>query len=408
MSSSSSSLQEIYNEQGFVIVNNVISPEICALLCQKTLDRIVQIIFGNSSVDPAIFASITFEELIHMFTDEKLRVAKLGPVGAKIMYRKGNSRQPLLSKSTGMTDQHYIPEVLENIAFNKNLYEIACQLYGQTDMVFAAGIERFCFKSPGATVMDKHIDRSLFDSKLNYYNANGEMMPRVQCVVTAAVDPLTDPDNSGGLCLLRNFHHYTRFAEIIFHPHTGIMPFPDTPGVWSRFFILPKDFDRIYLPQFERLIQIYMAWVNNPTIEIPSAVSEIFIRCQQAGIKLPTEYKPISWYSVEVKPGDAVFWNYELPHFSRANKSHTARIAFYYSVFPAGPNWFGSSINKWLIDQILELRYSYGVQGNKFPVKAVNPEEQEYLAKHPEEIAKISQLIMSSELNRRLCGLMSW
>lgn len=408
MSSLPNSLTDIYNEYGFVVINNVISSEICTLLCQKTLDRLVQIIFGNSSVDPAIFASITFEELIHMFTDEKLRVEKLGPVGAKIMYRKGNSRQPLLSKSTGMTDQHYIPEVLEHIAFNRNLYEIACRLYGQTDMVFAAGIERFCFKSPGATAMDKHIDRSLFDPKLNYYNANGEMMPRIQCVVTAAVDPLTESDNSGGLCLLRNFHHYTRFAEIVFHPRTGIIPFPDTPGVWSRFFILPKDFDKIYLPQFIQLIHAYMAWVKNPATLISSMILEIFTRCYHAGIVLPAEYKPITWYSVEVKPGDAVFWNYELPHFSRANKSHTARIAFYYSVFPAGPKWFGSNINTWLTDQIKQLRYSYGVQGNKFPTKAVNPEEQEYLTKHPEEVAKISQLIMSSELNRRLCGFLPW
>lgn len=411
-----------FTEHGFVVINNVISPEICSLLCQKTLDRIVQIIFANSGIDPAVFAKITFEELIHMFTDEKLRVDKLGPAGAKIMYRYGNSRRPLLSKSTGMADQHYIPEVLEHIAFNPTLYQIACELYGRTDLVFSAGLERLCFKAPGATAMDKHIDRSLFDScshesgtvtqtslsSSNYCNAAGEIIPRIQCLVTAAVDTTTDTNDVGGLCLLRNFHHYTNFAKYIFHPRTGLVPFPDVPASWSRFFILPKDFDKTYLPPLVQLIQIYMSWCQGHTSGLAPSVQQMFTLCQQNGVTVPLEYKPISWYAVKLRPGDAVFWNYELPHFSRANKTHTARVAFYYSTFPAGPGWFGSAINRWLSDQVKELRYSYGVQGNKFPTKAINPEERDYFAKHPDEAERVFQLIMSSELNQRLCGLLSW
>jgi hypothetical protein len=397
-SSSHSQLRELFQQQGYVVVKQVLDSSTCQILCQATYQRLVDIIF-QGKVD---ITGLSQSDVIFMLTDEKLRIQKLGEDHAKIIYRHGNSRTPLISRSTGMSSQHYIPEVLEHVAFNQQLYQIASQLYGKQELAFKAGIEKLCFKSPGATAMDNHIDMCPFDSKVNY----GE---RIQALVTASVGA---GDKNGGLCLLVNFHHYFTLASYLFHPKYGPFPFPDVEASWSRFFVLPKGpsgFDKKYLPilQYHAFHYTNFIWQGKTEGVNPDILS-LYSWWREQKVWVPPTFQPLAWTSIPLDPGDAVFWDQRLPHFSNANKTDIARVCFYYSTFPVEPDWYGNPSHSWLIRQISQLRFSYGREGNVFPENPHNPEEYDYYQRHPERAAVVKKIISEHPLGQRLCGSVSW
>lgn len=395
-SSSTPSNLELFNEQGYLVVKKVLSQEVRRTLCKAVLDRVIYTVFGEG-VD---MTGISLRDTVAMLTDEKLRVKLLGAKGAKIVYRGGNSRKPLLSKSTGMTDAHYIPEVLEHVAFSETLHRIASELYGTDQLAFIAGIERVCLKAPGATKMDKHIDKNLFDEQVNYPQ-------RIQCLVLGSAST-TDPiEQVGGLCLLVNFHWYWELAKILFYPRGGRVPFPDVPASYSRFFVLPKGrtqgFDSHYLPALERCIRGYMEFQIDQIER--SEFATLYSRIWKRGVRIPTEYKSLQWVSIQMDPGDAVFWKQEIPHFSNANKTTIPRVCFYYSAFPVEPEWYQSEACQWVVDQVRQFRFSYGIEADRYPTNAHNPEEIEYFKHHPEVARKVRALIEGTPLSRMLCGL---
>lgn len=298
------------------------------------------------------------------------------------IWRDGNSRTPIISKSTGMSEQHYIPEVLESVAFNEKLYQVMSELYQTEKLVHRAGIEKICFKAPGASDMMKHIDRCLFEETVNY-------PVRYQCLVTLNISASTQPRDSGTICILVNFHHYTDFAAKIFDPHTGIHPFPKEAP--SRFFKLPTGFDKYYLPKLRKRIQEY-------TLNLDSKYSKFYRQLRRDGVIVPEEILPLEWKVISGKVGEAIIWDQRLPHYSTRNRSKRARICAYYSVFPVDDEYYKSEERKWLTRQIKRLEFYYSVNYGSFDYKVKNPEEVKLLENSDDKDRIEVILIQNSEI----------
>jgi hypothetical protein len=414
MAASSSSQEEDKYQlgpEGYLVVDDILSPEECRQICYAIYWRLIQTTFIRRGfrVDPADLGNLK------LFVDQKARARRFGEgkPSQESLFRGGNSRTPLVSKSTGMSDHHYIPEVLEGVAFNPKLYQVAQDLYGEQNLAFTAGLEKTCFKVPGTTAMGKHIDHCPFLDTVNYPR-------RYQALVTASIDtsPDLDPLKTGTLVLLTNFHHYSAFFGRLCHPKTGLFPFPDTPASYSRFFVLPSNFDSFYRTKLIKYAKKYRRYLDeDPTLEMDIDTLEAFQTwktegvCLEAGggenaaprlITLPSPLPKLKWKAIRLRPGQAVFWDQRLPHYSAANASSKVRVACYYSIFPTRDAPLEAW--SWLHRQLGRFQFFYGKEADRFPTQVKNPEEVTYLADHPEEKARVARLIRTK--GRKVLGML--
>ena len=325
-------------EQGYTIVRNFLSPEECQSLTRSFISASLGLVFGGTNID------INDERNLLLFTDPALRKERLA--NPNMIWRNGNSRQPLLSKSCGMIDIHYNPEQMRMINFNPGLYDFMSILYQKKELVHSFGPERFSIKPQGSTEMPKHIDANPFYPDVNHPE-------RIQTSITLSIGKDVKLEHSGTLYLLPYFHLYWKFVGSLFHPTTGLIPYPNDT---SRFFVLPtgpQGWDKHYLPLLRQYATEYTEFLYRngtprdlaPDVRAlsPNARTlQFFARIKAEGVTVPEQIKPLEWVGMNVSPGDIVCWNQYLPHYTAKNKSATPRIVCYYNVFPVERDWFGS------------------------------------------------------------------
>ena len=337
-------------------------------------------------------------ENLLLFTDPSLRVKKFGDSGKSACWRNRNSRQPILSKSTGMIDIYFNTEHLELVTLNKKLYREAVKVYGVGELV-NLGPERFSIKARGSPDMPKHIDSNLFYDKVNY-------PIRIQGLVCLEVGNDVQPRDSGTLSVYKNFHHYWDFAGQLFHPKTGLFPFPDRK---SRFFVLPtgkKGWDKHYEPIFREHAEMYTRFLFCDISPDDSETAEFFERIRKT-VKVPEKLLPLEWEHIVLKPGDVVFWNQHLPHRSLRNKSETPRIVSYYNLFPVERGWYGSEEQLWTKKQFREGKKFYSVNAGTYTYNCKNVEELEYLKK-TRALKKIRLKTRTNSFRKRITGQKDW
>lgn len=379
------------NPEGFVIVPDALDLEKCSKLKDSLIKNTIDLIFTQNGfqVDPRD------PEVTKLFVDMKLREQKLGVEGKKIVWRNGNSRQPLISKSCGMTHIHFNQEMMEEVAFNPKIYNITKIVVGTPYLVHCDGPERFCIKPKGSTDMPQHIDSNLFDDSVNYKF-------RIQSLITLEIDTDINPRDSGTLCLLVYFHHYWNFARELFHPKTGLEECR-FPNLKSRFFTLPKDFDKKYLPLLKKHIKGYEKYLSGEKPE-----NDFYISLKEKGIEIPDSKlryaDKMNWKPIPLKPGEMVFWSQYLPHFSVRNKSDTPRICVYSSYYPVNKDWFGSKHQKWVSKQFTEGKFFCGKDSGVFPETIINIEEYKYLASQPGRIQEIAKSSQKNDFRLKITG----
>ena len=226
-------------DKGYIIIENMLSLEVCNLLKESIVDQVLWQVYGRVGIK---ITDENREDLILGLVDSKLRDKLLGKDVAKdTVWRNGNTRQPRHNKTTGMNDIYFNPDVMEHVSLNRKFYREFREIYNYPYLAHSAGPERISIKPPGSDDMVKHIDRRLsWDGQedVNY----PVRVQSAMCLDRDLDGPLRD---SGTLELLTGFNHYWDFASVLFHPETGLVPFPD---FGTRFFTLPKDFDKKYLP----------------------------------------------------------------------------------------------------------------------------------------------------------------
>ena len=410
------------NAKGFLIVENV--------LTKKEIDKVKRSIIKNTIDicfrDKGIEITSSEEENIDLsiFTDAELRKKLYGEVGEKCIWRNGNTREPLISKSCGMTNIHYNEKILKYITFNENIYDLACKVQGKKELVHAVGPERFCIKAKGSTDMPKHIDSNPF-----YYDVN--YVGRIQSLVTLQVDnnPKTIR-NSGTLCLLTYFHHFWDFVRVFFHPRIGHPTYRWKKDATSRFFLLPSskkdmnDFDTFYFPVFKKYAVHYHSFLGGVFPEEKDILS-FFQFMKEQNVKVPQETEKyiadMKWECLSLPPESMVFWHQYLPHYNVKNRLDTARICVYYNTFPVTKEWytplregfdldeppFELTHREWVVRQFRRCEFYYGVDANLFPTKVVNKEEVEHLKKSG-TLRRLSKFSRSGLLRQYMSGELSY
>lgn len=383
---------EKLRDDGFVIIPKVYTKEECQLLTDSISTEVIDIIFSERGVDRSDLFGNDSDNL-KLLTSAELRKHKLKD--PNIIWRNGNSRTPILSKNCGIIDIHYNLDVLRLVTLDKRMHAFLSELYGTEKLYHLEGPERVSIKPRGSIDMPQHIDSNLFHSEVNY-------MHRIQALVCVSIDlkASENPNNCGTLCVLKNFHWYFSLASKLFHPTTGIKKFPK--DTWNRYFLLPENFDKVYLPVLKDHIKGYTDYLHNKIVPSGELIKKLYQDLEKGRISVPKEIKPVEWTPVVCKPGDVICWNQYLPHRNLRNKLETPRIVCYYSVFPVE-----SKDSK---DKIKLERCKKMFENNVFY-------EQDDIVKNPEELnhikllklgPKIQDLINKDSLSRKLCGYDSW
>lgn len=401
------------NEAGFKIVENVLTQDEIDRLKKSLVENSLDICFRNQGI------SVDSDVNLEVLTNEKLRRDMFG--NSKTIWRKGNTRQPLISKTCGMTHIHYNKEMLELITFNENLYNIAKDVMGRSELVHAYGPERFAIKAQGSEDMGKHIDANPFYNKVNVPH-------RIQSLVTLQMD--TSPQNynkCGTLCILSHFHHFWDFFGFYFHPLFGYDKYPDKT---SRFFTIeketqknPKSFDTYFLPELKKSVVEYHFFLNGDDSYYPQEKASFFNEMKKANIKIPENtlsiVEKIKWTYLKLTPGSMVFWHQHLPHFSSKNTTVIPRICCYYNLFSVKSSWYTPLRNEhiydvkeithreWVVRQFQKCEFYYGVDYNYFPVKPQNVEELDDI-KRKGTFKEIQDIIFKNDFRKKLVGYTSY
>jgi len=412
---------ENLDETGYKVIKKVLPDCQLSILRDSIVKNVIDLVFTRQGFK----VSYKDPTVLRMLTDMNLRKKKLGEKGKDIVWRNGNSRQPLVSKNCGMAGFHFDETVLDLVTLNQDIYDEVSKVTGTKYLVHSNGPERVCLKAPGSVDMPKHIDSNLFDDSLNYDL-------RIQSLITVEIesDSLQKIRDTGTLCLLTYFHHYWDFARELFHPLRGLFPMKKET-MKSRFFILPSskkdddDFNKDYLPRLKKYAKIYADILEDKNLfpllkegklkdeRFPLYNNEqlFFFKIIEKGIKIPsnkTKYiEKMDWECIYLQPGDMVLWHQYLPHFSVRNRTNTPRIAVYYSLLPVKKGWFGTNHQKWVARQFQRCEFYYGINHGNYPTNPVNIEELAMI-KEKCNLKKIADMCSSSEFTRKITGQESW
>jgi hypothetical protein len=253
-----------------------------------------------------------------------------------MVWRNGNTRQPIISKNSGMVNIYLQPQVRKQILFNPRVIDTVRALYqtlpeskGKDEKVcYMNGPDRLGMKAKGSTDMcealsktERHIDSNPF-----FLCKNQHPRYRVQAFVTLQVgvpDKKVTARDLGSIEVLESFHHfYELFGWFINSLHKegklGITPFV---GVKAH----PCDkLLKLWLDPFLTWVQdcIYGSKKETLADELKEFVA-----------KLPSTYIPVKWVIPELKTGELFCFDTRLPHRNTRNKSDVERIVSYVSLY---------------------------------------------------------------------------
>lgn len=387
------------NSRGFTVVSAGYGTAELKRLARSMKKEVLDILFGEERTgllrDPTFDFSPENPEVWKLFTNPRLREKIL--LDPTSIWAEGNSRRPKLSKSCGQAEIHFSPLIHKKVLFDPRPYQILSQAYEKKELVHSSGPEKICLKPPGATEMPIHCDRNLWCEANNYSE-------RIQAFLAVEVPSTGLWDQRGGLEVLANFHHYWDLASALFHPETGLVPFPAGN---SRFHVYPKDFNRTYLPLLQKVARFFTRWFHHD--EDPETVGYIsgeelldfFNRIEFSDP--PEEYQPIEWEVIQYHPGDLVLWSQNLPHRSLANKTDEMRAVIYYSVFPVTPEFDESEQRVWVREMFHQAKFFYTVEANQYSRQTRNVPEYLYRQAHG-----VPEYYLKTKLSRRLSGERSW
>lgn len=396
---------------GYTIIKGVLSPEKCEELAHHFARRTVDMVFTERGFD---ISKLSTEEALELLTTPAKRREHFGEQANESVWRNGNSRNPVHSKSCGMIHLHYDKHLLEDITFNEDLYEQAAKIYGCKELVHLDGLERICVKPRGSTDMPQHIDANLFLPEVNFDT-------RIQSLVTLQIDtnPKTKTRDTGTICLIPHFHRYWDFAARLLHPTKGLnhslMQCRMENPPKGRFFALPtgnEGWDKKYFPLLQLHIKSYSDYIHRGARNLPEETLAFYRKIDAEGITIPNDppriLEEIVWTPIKLEPGDMIWWHQHLPHRSLRNTTKTPRIVAY-GVWPVEKGWYRSDEQRWLATQTMSLEFYYprGRTVGLFPT-ALNSEELNHLRRYPEEMAALRGWIADDSQRRKMAGQESW
>ncbi len=313
-----------YVDKGYAIIENpVLTSSECKLLRKKAFE-FTNLMFDDEEVqvDPSK------PETLKLLTDKNYRALHLeNPnciyVGG-VANERPNTRQPYMSKTTGMAHQYYGPEKSVLVDSNPLMYQVASTLYEEKQLKLEPS--RFSIKAPGSNDMLAHLDCGLFDMD---YKVN----TRIQSMVV--VDRPTDVNtrDSGTIEIIPRFHLYFKLAQQFLHPETGYKKYRYPAKYKNKYqsYMTPKLFN---LEKFNKYINVYTKIQNKKETTKKGFYKHACKVMSKTKIWVPPDFKPLKWKAIKIPVGHMFIWDSCLPHRNLRNKSTTrCRIVYYYCTY---------------------------------------------------------------------------
>ncbi|CAH6419426.1 Hypothetical protein POVN_LOCUS722 [uncultured virus] len=299
------------------LVHQVLLPETAAKLAERVRLEALWCVFKDEWKQ---IETMSLQGLnpTHLLTDGKLREKWLS--NPKMVWRNGNMRAPLISKSCGMVNIYTQPDVRQQILFNPTVVETLRILYAtlpeaetKETLCYALGPDRLGLKSKGATDMDRHLDSNVF-------LPCAEQSPRyrIQALVTLQIGTpagkVTAAD-LGSIEVLQSFHLYYALAGWYFR-NVGVTPFSNN-GPYPF-----EELNKTHLPGFITWVRDYIYGTDAKPDTLKPYLEG-----------LPKTYVEMKWVTPVVKAGELIAFDSRLPHRNTRNKSDVDRIVSYVSLY---------------------------------------------------------------------------
>jgi len=382
------------DEKGYVVFPNALSRKKCKKLTTKLMNETVNIVFTNRGYDVTQF---NLQDRIQLLVDPKRRKDVFGEEANNSVWRNGNSRKPIHSKSCGMINIHYYPKLLKYVTLNSKLYRNMAEVYEYEDLVHTQGFERVGIKPQGTPDMDKHFDINPFNKDVNY---DDSIRHRIQSLITLSIDEECNARDSGTIEMIPYFHLYFEFFSHLCHPVTGLGKCK-MKGSKVRFFPLPNGedgWDKHILPSIRKYSKEYRRYLSKEKKGMTEEEKVFYKKLKKNNVCIPTTEHPLIWTPIKSNIGDHILWDERIPHRNLRNRGKKARVVAYYSLFPVDKDWYNSPERKWLRKQIRKrhIYYSNGKR-NEIPVNI-----DEII--HEEKVKEL----LSTEFAKKISGKIEW
>lgn len=359
-----------YDEKGYTIYRKHISDDVADIVCQSVIRDACNIVFKDEPYPP----DPNDPDTLSLFTDFNFRKKRLN--NPKCVWRDGNTRKPIISKSTGMINICFNHDVQEHVTFNPLTIQRISNLYGTSELVYKQGFDRVCIKAKGSTDMQRHLDYHLNNPSLQF-DSN-----RVQAFVCGKCPTDIPVHQSGTIEMIPYFHLYWKSAQKFFTSPFGKIKIHQLVPQQ-----LGKDFDQ-KLSMFNEFNRRLHTIRDN---QLP--ITPDWEPYKDIIETLPDKFHELQWTPIDLRTGDMICWDQKLPHRSLRNKSSTPRIVFYIRLYKTDDNWADSNLRRQLASDV-----SSGI------VRGNQDNTLERMSRPPQ----YQWLLNPTDTNRKLAGLDSY
>src|SRR5260221_9163227 len=300
----------------------VLSQEESALLTTNALQDTFSMLFMDEP-EPILPISDNLKVLVDINYRKEILT------NPNCIWRNGNSRQPIISKNNGMVNM-YLSDWALALRLDPRIINPIRHLYGQNNIGYTHGLDRFSIKVKGATDMPKHIDRHpTIDMD--------EGLTRVQALVCSSIDTSFNLRNSGTIEVIPRYHRYWPLIGRIFQ-----ILYPE-PGQISDRLPWPWDDKDTLLPYINTYLSEYtLCYSGERPDEIDPITQSLLDQLEDTLIEVPDTFRPLSWEPIPCFPGSLICFDSRLPHRNLRNKSSIPRVAHYISLYPIADDYYGS------------------------------------------------------------------
>jgi hypothetical protein len=303
-------------------------------IANSIIDETLKTVFQSAQEKEAVrFMEEDGKDPLLLLTSAELREEYLDDP-ANIWHQK-NTRNPKVSKSTGMSNIYHNNLVRDKISFNENIYNVVSSLYTalsgkEEDCIHLYGPDRICIKPKNSTDMDFHIDCDLVDQGKGQIPSSAThplTMFRVQTVCTVMCD--YEEKFNGRTEILSGYNNYFVLGTKFFAKHMSLIRHKN--GREFRPLVLNDVFKK-HLPSFLEHVKSF--YYEDDESLVPFEKSGLKEEEKYIYDSLPKTRVEIEWLKPHVRDGDMLCFDQRLPHRNTKNKSAIPRVAAFVSLYP--------------------------------------------------------------------------
>lgn len=274
-------------------------------------------------------------------------------ISDSVMRRGGNPRDSRVLKKTGKTQLFLSPYVRDGIRRSPRIFEVLSQLYGTDKLAFTNGLDNFIYKAGGSEESPPTLDCKFFEPMEGPDGLNNPFHFVSLVCLSGSEDKTT---------LSRNSMETGSSSESTEEESASSIPKDSDQDDSDGSISILEGFDQ-HFEDIKTIIGPYGKYPITKKKNSDSTVLENFnlpgVNAELARIhvarsigSVSSEFKPLRWVRLTLRPGDMIFLDCRIPYRTARNKTDQPVVFVPVSLRPVSLTWYRSLQHQQLLDAI--------------------------------------------------------